>query len=174
MLRHFRGFKCGDRSALGMKKAIHNITYWEKLRNDHYIHLLPYYFLHWKSAIGFSNAIHAAFSLSFEPYLSHDMEEVTVETFLHRCQSQIPYLFWGNPALQLKNSTKAAMLQIMGALSPLLEFSYKERILTLPSHKNMAHKVLLLERLSYLKPTQLLLFCSRNASPRHQILPTMH
>lgn len=61
---------------------------------------------HWKSAIGFLNAIHATFSLSFEPYLSHDMEEVTAETFLHRCQSQIPYLFWGNPALQLKNQLR--------------------------------------------------------------------
>lgn len=72
-----------------------------------------------KLQLGFSNAIHATFFLSFEPYLSHEMEKVTVETFLHRLQSQIPYLFWGNPAPQLKNSAEAAMLQIMGALSPL-------------------------------------------------------
>lgn len=115
-----------------------------------------------------------AFFPGFGPYLSDGMEKVTVETFLHRCQSQIPYLFWGNPTLQLKNSTKAAMHQIMGALSPLPEFSYQERILTLLSHRNMTHKELLPGRLPYPKLTQPLLFYSRIASPRHQIFSTMH
>lgn len=83
------------------------------------------------------NAIHATFFPSFKPYLSEDIEKVTVKTFLHRCQSRIPFLFWDNPILQLKNSTEAALHQITGALPPLLEFSlYKERTLTLLSHKN--------------------------------------
>lgn len=115
-----------------------------------------------------------AFFPGFGPYLSDGMEKVTVETFLHRCQSQIPYLFRGNPTLQLKISTKAAMHQIMGALSSLPKFSYQERILTLLSHRNMTHKELLPGRLPYPKLTQPLLFYSRIASPRHQIFSTMH
>lgn len=177
MLRHFREFKCGDRSALGMKRATHDITYWEKLWNDHYIHLLPYYLLHWKSAVGFfkcnpGNLFPKLWTLlvsrhgrSYSWNISPQMPESNSILILGQSSCPVEKLSWGWNA---PNHGSFAYDW------PLLEFSYKERILTLLSHKNMAHKVLLLERLFYPKPTQLLLFCSRNASPRHQIFSTTH